>query len=753
MIPLVMSVIAKTETLQRDMAKAGKSVTKFGTTTSRTTATVMKLGRSLLMMAGVGGGLYMVSRGLRTSVKGAVDFEYQLARVSTMLNTANMKYLPEYRKEIERMSVQYGKSVEDLTDASYEILSKMIPAADAMKVLETSVRSAKGGFADVAIAVKAGVGILNSYSYSAKRLGNVTNVMHKIVNRGSLNFTDLAEELGTVTSSAAILGVDLEALGAVITTITRANVPLSQTFTGIRNIFKEFRNPSAEAIAAADEMGFALNRTSIQGAGLITIFEKLQKAKPEQIEKFMTTERGWAGFAAGLLHATDMGEDYKYMISDVQAAEENLRKEQATTQSTIDKTREAWNKAKRSFGDQTIPVLTKALKGVSAALEGAGAAMKAIAPSGVMPLSDRLQALPKDQRMSVMKAYRQQLQEAAQARMPKGYIASQNRWREDLDYLKKLTAAYERSGEVQARIQEQIAKREDIRDLSAAQYGGLSNITPEAIDAANAVELDKVKAKIASIQALDTMTRMEKIRMLDDYRMAHFGHTEEIEAAEQLLKDEILSIQQSRVDAMKVYNAELQEDMEYSALYAKEKFVDAAQEIEGSMSSAFQSMIQGGANFRDAMRQFFMDIGTSFGKMASDMMARAIMMKTMGIIMGGGGLGGDAVGAGGQAFTPSNPYGLATNPVQRHSGWVPYGTPSFQRGRGLKSNEMAAIIEKDEMLVPNKQIAKGVSGSANYEPKFNIIIVRDEKAAYLEAMNSKEGEKSYIRHASRNRNI
>ena len=67
---------------------------------------------------------------------------------------------------------------------------------------------------------------------------------------------------------------------------------------------------------------------------------------------------------------------------------------------------------------------------------------------------------------------------------------------------------------------------------------------------------------------------------------------------------------------------------------------------------------------------------------------------------------------------------------------------------------MAAIIEKDEMLVPNKQIVKGISsGSANYEPKFNIIIVRDEKAAQIEAMNSKEGEKSYIRHANRNRNI
>ena len=87
-----------------------------------------------------------------------------------------------------------------------------------------------------------------------------------------------------------------------------------------------------------------------------------------------------------------------------------------------------------------------------------------------------------------------------------------------------------------------------------------------------------------------------------------------------------------------------------------------------------------------------------------------------------------------------------------HNGWVPTSMPSFHGGRSMKSNEMVALIEKDEMIVPNKQIVKGIS-SANYEPKFNIIIVRDEKAAQIEAMNSKEGEKSYIRHASRNRNI
>ena len=106
MIPLVMSVIAKTETLQRDMAKAGASVNKFGTTASRTTATVTKLGRSLLMMAGIGGGLYMLTRGIRGAISAGLEQE-KVERQLTAAIGGNISAMKMYAAEMQKQTI-YG---------------------------------------------------------------------------------------------------------------------------------------------------------------------------------------------------------------------------------------------------------------------------------------------------------------------------------------------------------------------------------------------------------------------------------------------------------------------------------------------------------------------------------------------------------------------------------------------------------------------------------------------------------------------
>jgi len=270
----------------------------------------------------------------------------------------------------------------------------------------------------------------------------------------------------------------------------------------------------------------------------------------------------------------------------------------------------------------------------------------------------------------------------------------------------------------------------------------------------NKMVLDDTREYLASIRSMDDLTRMEKIQNLEEYQLTHADVMIDIVGKETeagiLIRNEIENLKNARIDAMKVYSAELREDMENLALYTSDKFAETARTIESSMSGAFQSMITGGANFRDAMRQFFIDIGASFAKMAADMAAKAAMNAILNSVVGGivGGIGGGFTQGtpGAQAAYAQQPY-----PVH-HSGWVPYGTPSFQRGRGLKSNEMAAIIEKDELLVPNKQIVKSSgTNNQNFQPQIKVVIVRNEKEAYLEAMNSAEGEKVVVKHAMRNR--
>ncbi len=198
--------------------------------------------------------------------------------------------------------------------------------------------------------------------------------------------------------------------------------------------------------------------------------------------------------------------------------------------------------------------------------------------------------------------------------------------------------------------------------------------------------IEGARDAMESVRHQDYLTRMERIENLEAYRDAHANVMYDVVGKEteagKLIRNEIESLQRSRVDAMKVYQAELREDFQNLALYRSEKEAEVARLMEGSMSNAFDSMISKGATFRDAMSQFFTDVAGSFSRMASDMLARALMMKVMGIFTGNltgiGGEGGEgsSVNIAGSSF--ENPGAVFGAPVDNRFGNI------FDRGRVVK---------------------------------------------------------------------
>jgi hypothetical protein len=172
---------------------------------------------------------------------------------------------------------------------------------------------------------------------------------------------------------------------------------------------------------------------------------------------------------------------------------------------------------------------------------------------------------------------------------------------------------------------------------------------------------------------------------------------------------QVLAIQSSRVDAMKVYNAELREDMQNLALYTSEKFAEASRSIEDSMSSAFQAIIKDAGDWRSAMQNFFTSVGNAFAKMAADMAARAAMSSIMGSFGGIGGLFGGLFGGGGGAIGPAVVlHGGGT--VGRDGVVRPVSAGTFANAPRLHlgSDEVPAILQKGEKVIPKGQAAGSV---------------------------------------------
>jgi len=281
--------------------------------------------------------------------------------------------------------------------------------------------------------------------------------------------------------------------------------------------------------------------------------------------------------------------------------------------------------------------------------------------------------------------------------------------------------------------------------------------------------IEDTRQGIESVRNQDYLTRMERIKSLEIYRDENAATLSAVGEASKMLDEEIRSVERSRLDAMKVYRAELQEDFEDSSLYISERFADTAQSIEGSMGNAFFSMISQGASWKDAMTGFFSDVGNAFGRMASEMMARAIMMSA---VSGIGSLFGPAP-IQGSGLPVEQRFANIGNPVPSAMGNV------FDRGR-LVPMANGEVLDRPTYF-PLADGKTGVAGEAGPELGFfplrrnrgrlgldasggtpnitvsptpvKIVFVKNEREAQIEAMKSKEGEKVFIQHAIRNRNL
>ena len=174
----LMDIKAVQDQAKRASTEMGGSFTKFSGYVEEHSAQIKKAGKMMTIFGGIATAVFAVA------VKGAADLETQLANVSTMLDESAMKILPEYRRGLQALSVEFGESTQTLSKGLYDILSASIPPAEALNVLEISAKAAAAGITDTGVAADAITTILNSYGMSADQAGMVSDKLFAIVKEG-----------------------------------------------------------------------------------------------------------------------------------------------------------------------------------------------------------------------------------------------------------------------------------------------------------------------------------------------------------------------------------------------------------------------------------------------------------------------------------------------------------------------------------------------------------------------------------------
>ena len=216
-----------------------------------------------------------------TSVDQFRQFENSMAEVSTILTGDTYSAISTLTSGVEEMSISFGKSAVDMSNALYQILSAAVEVNDALGLLNVATKASIAGLTSVETSVDVLTSILNSYGKEVSQAANVSDILFQTVVRGKLKFEDLASALGYITPIAASAGVAFEEVSAALATVTRMGLHVDMASRGLALAIQNIVSPTEQAKASADEFGVEMSAVGLRVFGLKGFVQDLNTAIAE----------------------------------------------------------------------------------------------------------------------------------------------------------------------------------------------------------------------------------------------------------------------------------------------------------------------------------------------------------------------------------------------------------------------------------------------------------------------------------------
>ena len=271
------------------MDKVSESSKKVGAATAKAANGTKKLNKSfgsgMIRAMGMAAALGVVfkayqkvTEAIQNSNVAFREFQVRMAEVSTIVSTDLTSNMQNLSAGVREMSLQYGKSANDLARGLYDILSAAVPVEDSLNMLNIAAKAATAGLTDVSTSVDVLTSVMNAYGYSVAQMANVSDIMFQAVIRGKFRYEDLANALGYVTPIAAQAGISFEELAASISSATRQGQHVDMVARGLALSIQNIINPSNQAAEAAAALGIDLSLASLQAGGFEQFMQKLATA-------------------------------------------------------------------------------------------------------------------------------------------------------------------------------------------------------------------------------------------------------------------------------------------------------------------------------------------------------------------------------------------------------------------------------------------------------------------------------------------
>ncbi len=262
-----------------------------------------------------------------------------------------------------------------LSAGLYDLYSSGLQGAAAMDTLRIASKGAAAGQADTSAAATVLSGVMNAYNTkTGPDAIRIMDALFKTVEVGNVRFPELAASLGTVTSTAASVGVGIEEVGAAIAVMTNKGIAAPEAITALNNVLMQFLSPNKAFQAAMAASGYQTGLQILQARGLAGSIEWLSRVTGENQAEQARLIGEVRGIKGVFSLAANGGELFTEALTE-------LRSAAGATDSALEEQSKGamfqWKVAMKdlniaavTFGKTLLPVMAAVSRTVSAAARG-----------------------------------------------------------------------------------------------------------------------------------------------------------------------------------------------------------------------------------------------------------------------------------------------------------------------------------------------------------------------------------------------
>jgi len=213
------------------------------------------------------------------AIKMGLDFDKSMTKIKTLVGIASDE-VDQMGKVAIEMAKNTGVSAKDAADALFFITSAGLRGADAMAVLEQSLKASAIGLGDTKTVADLATSALNAYGVENLSASQATDVLTAAIREGKLEADSLSQSMGTVLPVASQLGVKFSEVGATFAAMSRTGTDASMAATQIRGVLFALLKPTKQAKDTLKQFNLSAEglRDQLGKEGLLSTLKTLTNA-------------------------------------------------------------------------------------------------------------------------------------------------------------------------------------------------------------------------------------------------------------------------------------------------------------------------------------------------------------------------------------------------------------------------------------------------------------------------------------------